>query len=299
MLVVYSTDVPQRHLSSCLLGDWQERKLFLRMNLNGSPSRKLVLLAPSAARVPGLFRAKETDRRRHQGLLEQMQRLRAEVYLQDGAIDASSLVDGRHQSELDPVSWHLLVVNEKGRVQGGARFHQHTPLAVQSDLTAARCPLAHIPEWADALNGALESELAFARDLQLPFVELGGWALGEEIRGSTEALRIALGTYAFWELMGSAVCISTATHRNCSASILRRIGGRAVRHEHRDLPTYFDSKYNCQMELLRFYSWMPNPRYHVWISQLKEEIRQVQVVAPHVGVETWQTGPVRRFAQSA
>jgi hypothetical protein len=246
-----------------------------------------------------LFRVKETDRRRHQGLLEQMQRLRAEVYLQDGAIDASSLVDGRHQSELDPVSWHLLVVNEKGRVQGGARFHQHTPLAVQSDLTAARCPLAHIPEWADALNGALESELAFARDLQLPFVELGGWALGEEIRGSTEALRIALGTYAFWELMGSAVCISTATHRNCSASILRRIGGRAVRHEHRDLPTYFDSKYNCQMELLRFYSWMPNPRYHVWISQLKEEIRQVQVVAPHVGVETWQTGPVRRFAQSA
>jgi hypothetical protein len=125
----------------------------------------------------------------------------------------------------------------------------------------------------------------FARDLDVPCVELGGWALDEEIRGTTEALRIALAAYALWELMGSAVCISTATHRNCSASILRRIGGRKLAHEGRELPTYFDPKYNCDMELLRFYSWSPNPRFAIWISQLKEEIRQMPIFAADSGFE--------------
>jgi hypothetical protein len=33
------------------------------------------------------------------------------------------------------------------------------------------------------------------------------------------------------------------------------------------------------MELLRFYSWAPNPRYAVWIQAIREELRTVPVLA--------------------
>jgi hypothetical protein len=214
-----------------------------------------------------------------------MQRLRGRIYLEDGAIHASRLVDGRHHSDVDSLSWHLLVVNAEDRIFGCARFHEHSKPVVFSKLNVARSALARSPEWGHALNAALEAELMLSRDLDLPYVELGGWALAEEIRGTTEALRVALATYAFWDVLGGAVCLSTATRRNCSASILRRIGGRFLTHEGTELPAYYDPQYNCEMEILRFYSWAPNPRYAVWIDRMKEELSQIPILAGHAGLE--------------
>ncbi len=222
----------------------------IEMNLHETPSRRLMLLAPSSARIPTSFNRWHMDGGRHQNLLHEMQRLRGRVYLQDGAIQESNLVDGRHQSHLDDCSWHLLVLNAQNRICGCARFHEHSKSARLHELTAASCALARNPEWSDAYLSALNAEIAFATSLDRPVVELGGWALGEEVRGTTEALRIALGTYAFWQMLGNAVCISTATRRHCASSILRRIGGRALACGDIDLPVYYDPHYDCEMEVL-------------------------------------------------
>jgi hypothetical protein len=32
------------------------------------------------------------------------------------------------------------------------------------------------------------------------------------------------------------------------------------------------------MELLRFYSWAPNPRYAVWIEEIRKELRAIPVL---------------------
>jgi hypothetical protein len=242
-----------------------------------------MLLAPPASGVPTSFNRWHQDSGRYLSLLHEMQRLRGRVYLQDGAIRESSLIDGRHQSHLDESSWHLLVLNAQNRVCGCARFHQHSRPAILHELTAARCALARNPEWRDTFLSALRSELAFSASLGLPVVELGGWALGEEVRGTTEALRIALGTYAFWQMLGNAVCISTATRRHCASSILRRIGGRVLACGGVDLPSYYDPQYDCEMEVLKFYSWAPNPRYTPWVDQLKDELSQISVIARHSG----------------
>jgi hypothetical protein len=216
-----------------------------------------------------------------------MQRLRGQVYVQDGAISQSSLVDGCHQSERDGRSWHLLVLNAQDRICGCARYYEHPLAAPYSELTAAHCALARTTQWSSALCSSLKGEIAFARDLDLPWVELGGWALNEEIRGTTEALRMALGTYAFWQMLGGAICVSTVTRRNCASSILRRIGGRSLTHEGVELPPYYDPQYNCEMELLKFYSWAPNPRYAVWIDRMKEELSQISVIARPNADEDW------------
>jgi hypothetical protein len=287
-MVLYRTDFDKQyyffnHLQVLSSRRAAGKKDLIEMNLHETPSRRLMLLAPSAARIPASFHRGRVDYSRYQNLLHEMQRLRGRVYLQDGAIKESSLTDGRHQSHLDASSWHLLVLNAQNRICGCARFHEHSRMPVLSELNAAHCALARNPEWSSALVSALQAELAFSISLDLPVVELGGWAVGEEIRGTAEALRIALGTYAFWQMSGNAVCISTATRRHCASSILRRIGGHALACGGIDLPTYYDPQYDCEMEVLKFYSWAPNPRYTPWVDQLKDELSQISIVARHSG----------------
>ena len=214
-----------------------------------------------------------------------MQRLRGSVYLQDGAIKESSLVDSRHQCDLDRHSMHLLVLNRQGRVGGCVRFYEHSRALKYWDLKAAHCALSRTADWIYKLFHALQSEVEYSSRLDLPCVEVGGWALDEELRGTTEGLRIVLGSYAVWQMMGNAVCLSTATLRNGSSSILRRIGGRSLEHEGVELPPYYDPEYGCQMELLKFYSWAPTPRYGAWVDQMKEELRHVTVVTREAGFE--------------
>jgi hypothetical protein len=91
---------------------------------------------------------------------------------------------------------------------------------------------------------------------------------------------MALAMYALCQQLGGAVGLSTVTQRHCSASILRRIGGRPMESNGWQLPSYYDPLYDCQMEIMRFYSWEPNPRYRVWVEDLTAEIGDVNVFAP-------------------
>ena len=103
---------------------------------------------------------------------------------------------------------------------------------------------------------------------------------------------MALAMYSLSQELGGAIGISTATRRHCSASILRRVGGRPFACAGLELPAYYDPQFNCEMELLRFYSWAPNPRYVVWIEQIREQLRTIPVLTtglqPMVASQTEQ-----------
>jgi hypothetical protein len=249
-----------------------------RRELRSTSSRKWVLLSPSSAAVPHCFGRVHADAGRRDNLLLEMQRLRGSVYLEDGAIEADQLTDGRHRADMDEVSWHLLVVDKDDQVRGCVRFHAYPEVPRFLQLNVSRSPLAHSEEWGDKLKGAVESELALSRRLDLRCVEIGGWALDEGIRGTSEALRMALAMYSLSQALGGSVGISTATRRHCSASILRRIGGRSLEYGGAELPAYEDPQFKCSMEVLRFYSWAPNPRYDVWIEAIGQELRTIPVL---------------------
>jgi hypothetical protein len=240
--------------------------------------RSLVLLAPPQARIPASFTSVLHNPLRHDSLLRQAQTLRGSIYLEDGAIDPSMMVNGRHVAKSDAKSWHLLVLDDLQQVCACARYHHHPAGVEFSRLTAAESSLASCSEWGSRVKSAVEDELALSRTLELPFVEIGGWALAHEIRGSVEALRMVLAAYAFFRTLGGAVGLATATIRHSSASILRRIGGRPLQHNGMQVPSYQDSHYRCSMEMLRFYSWAPNPRYDWWIHQIGAEIRSIPVI---------------------
>ncbi len=214
-----------------------------------------------------------------------MQKMRGGIYLRDGAIQTRDLSrDGRHCQAADADSWHLLTLDRDGRVSASVRYHEH-PNTVPFDALGLRhSALAKSFDWASRLRTAVELELAAARAQSLSYVEVGGWALADERRCTTEALRTALATYALAQLLGGCLGVTTATVRNRSSSILRRIGGRPLEAGGSELPRYYDPQYECEMEILRFTSYAMNPKYQTWIDEIRSSLLTVPVLCPETGV---------------
>lgn len=243
--------------------------------------RSLILLAPSGACLKPFSGQITFSPRLHARLTTEMQRLRGRVYLDDGAIRESDLRSGgRHVSDLDSESWHLLTLSATGSVLGCTRFRQHRNTVSCNDLSVSRTPLAACPAWGPAFRASLNRELESAREAGFSYLEIGGWALAPEIRGTAEAFRSVLAIYALGSLQGGALAIGTATERNASSSILRRLGGKPLEWAGSALPRYYDANYRCGMEILKFDSRYPNPKYHAAIGELRTHIAQLPVVCP-------------------
>jgi hypothetical protein len=254
-----------------------------------SPQRRLILLAPSRSEVPESFGYAKVERDEHARLLTRMQRLRGATYLEDGAIEAHELTsDGCHRVDIDEDSWHLLALNEAGQVCGCTRYLQHRRGVSFPELTLRNSALAQCDKWGKKLKTGIESELAYAREHDLAYVEAGGWALSEELRGTAEALRMALATFALARLLGGCLGISTATMRHCSASILQRIGGRPLQCDGLELPSYYDPQYKCEMAMVRFDSRSPNPKYEAWINDIQNHLLTIPVFCSRSTRMHWQ-----------
>ena len=240
--------------------------------------RQYVLLAPSQSPASEFDQA-SVDPSRHQRLLAEAQRLRGRIYVQDGAIQRSDLVAGdRHIQAADDRAWHLLTVDENEAVVACIRYFAHEPCVGFSELSIASSDIARSAELGTRVRAAVETELESARRRGVWYVELGGWAVCESLRCTTEAVRTVLAVYALSQLRGGAVGLSSATARHHSSSILKRIGGRPLKANGVEVSSYYDAQYACEMELLSFDSEFPNERYARWISDCREVLHQVPVV---------------------
>ena len=260
-------------------------------NRRGSQAR-LILLAPPQAEIPGKFAHVDASVAHHEKWLAGMQRLRGRVYLEDGAISRDHLLaDGRHRLPMDDSGWHVLALDEEGEVCGCSRYLEHPRTVSFSDLRMRNSALAKSDSWGAALKDAVESDIRLASQTGVSYVEVGGWALAPEMRYSTQALRIALSTYSLARMLGGCIGIGTVTRRHCSSSILRRIGGSPLSSNGIDLPHYFDPQYGCEMEVLRFDSNVPNPKYEGWITELHDYLLATTVIQrKNVGIP--QAAPV-------
>jgi hypothetical protein len=251
----------------------------LERNIRAIDSR-LVLLAPSGATVPAVFRNRDTDEGRHREFVREMQHLRGSIYLRDGAVERRRLApDGSHRTPEDEKSWHLLMLNADGRVSACGWYLLHGPSVTIDSLRVRTCPLSRTEGARDRLWSAVTSEIARSRREGLGYAELGGWAAAEESGSAAEGLVLALAGYSLARVCGGALGITTATVRHCSSTILRKLGGSPLEFDGWTVPSYYDASYRCRMELLRFDSRHPNPRYIGLIEQLQERLADVLVLA--------------------
>lgn len=243
----------------------------------------MVLLAPAGACLRPFSGPVTFSHRIHAALIGGMQRLRGGIYLREGAIQLPQLrYNGRHVSSSDYKSWHLLTVRSDGEILGCIRFLRHPNTVRSHQLRVSEAPLAHSDAWSTRFFSSINSEIEAARRFNFSYVEIGGWALAPELRGTAEALHTVLSTYALAQIQGGALGITTATERNGSASILRRLGGQPLEWDGAALPPYFDPAYRCGMEVLRFDSRNPSARYAHKVSALRSHIAALPVFCPSV-----------------
>lgn len=253
----------------------------------------MILLAPAGAWLKPFSGPVTFSDRVHSGLIAEMQRLRGEIYLSDDAIQTSQLTAGRHVSSSDEESWHLLTVRADGVIVGCVRFLQHPNTVRCHQLRVSHAPVARSNDWAAGFAGSIHSELETARRFNFSYVEIGGWALAPELRGSAEAVQTVLSIYALAQLQGGALGITTATERNGSASILRRLGGRPLEWDGAAIPPYYDPAYRCGMEVLRFDSRNPHERYAPAVDALRSHMTFLPVFCPDEAPTAGKT--MRRF----
>ena len=237
------------------------------------------LLAPPQTRPDGTFGRCKINEQLYGHYLASMQRLRGRVYLKDGAIQPCELdEEDRFRMRGDEQSWHFLLVEDDQNVIGCARYLVHPNTVSFGKLRIAEASQAMDPFWGQKVRQAVEADLRRARALNQSYVEIGGWALAEEWRGTKAALEILVASYALAHLWGGCIASCMATVRHGSSSILRRIGGASLQAGGETVPPYHDRHYGCTMEMLRFDSRSPVQRFVPLINQVKSKLASTSVI---------------------
>jgi hypothetical protein len=187
----------------------------------------------------------------------------------------------------DSAAWHLMLLDGDKRVIGCARYLVHPKSVAFESLRIAHSPLARNPEWSAPMRQSVEADLEITRRHNLRYVEVGGWALAEEWRGTRAALEIAVGSFALGLMWGGAIGSCTATCRHSSAPILRRLGGEPLRNGDTVIPPYHDAAFDCQMELLRFDYRKPADRYFPLVDHLARELGNSPLVMAEPEAPYW------------
>ena len=240
---------------------------------------RFVVLAPFKNSVSRIFRNIEYDNRWHADLLADMQRMRGKVYSDDGAIRPEELSsDGRHKLSIDEESWHVLALDAKDRVFACLRYLDENRASRFDDLWVRHAAITKSPQLGRSFRQAVEIEIENAHRLEMRFGEVGGWAAAPDYHGTIEPVRIILATYGLLGLLGGCAGLATATMRHGSAKILRRIGLSPLEHGGNELPSYYDPYYRCEMEVLRFDSRRPNPKYRGAIAELTSVLAESPVI---------------------
>jgi hypothetical protein len=253
----------------------------LERNVASLHQRLALITPPHRTGIPRDLQNIVAEPAQHRRLVGELQRLRGRVYSADGAIGPQHLsCDGRHQTPEDDRSWHLVIFDQEHRVKGCIWYLEHDGSPTLDDLRARHSPLATQPEWREKLRAAVNAEVLRARHERIGCAEVGGWAVAEDSRPA-DCLMLVLATYALSQSLGGALVMATATVRHSSAPILRRMGGASLEGPGYVVPSYFDPRYQCEMELLRFDTRRPIAKFAPLVGLIKAQLRTVPVIAMH------------------
>jgi hypothetical protein len=242
---------------------------------------RLQLLAPADNHPSNAFSVANIDAQMHSRQLSSLQSLRGRIYLQERAIQPWEVdAAGRFRMPGDELGWHFLLIDGEERVIGCIRYLVHPGTVVFDRLRIGHSSMALGAEWHDRVREAVETDLKLVLEQNLSYIEIGGWAVDEGWRGTSAALEILLASYALGRLWGGCLGSCTATVRHASSSMLRRVGGARFRVRGEVLPPYEDPSYGCAMELLRFDSRAPSPRFLPLIERVEAKLASTVAIVP-------------------
>jgi hypothetical protein len=78
--------------------------------------------------------------------------------------------------------------------------------------------------------------------------------------------------------MEDAFAVATVTTRHHSADILRRLGGFGLDHHGTELPGFFDSYHNCEMQIMGFNVPRLAPMFRSTVDDITRYLRKAPVL---------------------
>ncbi len=234
-----------------------------------------LLSAPSG----GTFGQAEVNEQLYRNRSAALQKLRGRVYAERGVIRREDIGEnGRFPMYADQQSWHLLLLDRGEDVVGCARYRVHPNTAGVEQLMLWRQNWTGHTAATGEVRSAIEQELETARKQNLSYVEMGGWALLDAWRGSKAALELLLAHYVLGEFWGGALAVCLASVRSGSPSVLRRTGGSPLLSDGESLPPSVNPRYTRPLELLKFDSRSPAPRFAPLIKRLSAKLANSLIV---------------------
>jgi hypothetical protein len=243
---------------------------------------QFAILAPRRVRIPQSTGSTIRDEAAHRRLLREMQKLRQRVAFQEGVTGTGEPRSGQIREEFmpgDDSSWHLLRLLQDGSVAGCARILVHSEDVLYTGLRLASMAIANSSAWSRHVREAVEADLNRARRCNLTMIEPGGWVVSEALRGTGAAVSLALGAFAWAQLLGDCIAFVTATVQHRSSAILRRLGGRSLEVRGEVIPHHFEPDWGCDMELLRFDTYSLNPRFGTALAALRSQLLSSPIIA--------------------
>jgi hypothetical protein len=241
----------------------------------------LGVIAPRGADVPQTFPNVTSEADLHRSMIEMIQRFRGEVYVDDGAIPASDLdVHGRHCSPYDEQSWHFFTFDPEMRVTSCLRLIPYTERIHLSDLRMDEVVNRLSPAEQARYRGAVGAFIDSAFGARLGLAESGAWAIHKDMRRSSKAIVLAASGWSLGQLLGDYLCVSSSTTRHHVVDILRRLGAFPLEFEGQPLPPFFDSHYQCEMQLMGFDSRRPASEFAQTVQDIKEYLQNALILVP-------------------
>ena len=243
---------------------------------------RFAILTPASLSVPMVFRNVDANKGRHDELLSGMQRLRGRAYEMDGAVNRSELTaDWRHKLSIDEHSWHVLSLDANGAVIACLRYLEETHASGFEALRVRQAALSWCPvQGSRFLPGGRKGGSGGPQQLHRlrRSGRLGG-ARRLPLGLKLNLCGIVLATYALLQLLGGSMPASqlrpsgTLPPLSCSASVLL-----ALQSDGEEIAPYHDPQYGCLMQILRFDSRFPNPRYRASVAGFVKDLATAPVV---------------------
>jgi hypothetical protein len=212
--------------------------------------------------------------------LDDIQRFRGAVYMDEGAIAATALDDqGRHREPIDERSWHLFLLGRSGFLGGCIRMTRYESRPQCSELKAHALIERMEPAAAAKYRAAVQAFVDQIYQAGLSLYETGGWAVARDFRHSRKALLLALACWALPGLIAPGRALTTATTRHRTADMIRWLGGCRLSHDGAELPAFFDPYYGCDMEILGFDRY-PHGDYGKTAEDVEDVLLHALVVTP-------------------
>jgi predicted GNAT family N-acyltransferase len=239
----------------------------------------LQLVGPIGTSASAITCKEQNEPDLQRATLEEMQRFRGKVYLDNQVIPAQALDErGRHFSAFDFVCWHFLMRKGDGRLCGCIRARLHTVGNDCDDFALHeminRLEANQKRRYANAVQSFLENAYRQER----PLLEVGGWAVDRGFRNSMAAPLLTLACYALAQLLGNCLVLASAGNVNGSANILRRFGGLPLQEGESNLPSFFDAHHNCDIDILAFDCFLIPPKYQATVDEVRRFLRQSRVL---------------------